>query len=147
MIVNTALADMVERDVDGGEITRLAGALPARQSSSNNAGLRKFRRAAGAAVNRVDDAAELARGIVEFGKPDRGAAGGVRGGGEPLHQCGAVLLDLLRLVAEQPRDLAQHVDKGRFAVARGVGKISAAPDRLAVGVRNMVSGQPPCSPR
>ena len=53
--------------------------------------------------------------------------------GEPLHQRGAVVLDLLRLVAEQPRDLAQHVDKGRLAVARGVGKIGAAPDRLAVG--------------
>ncbi len=56
-----------------------------------------------------------------------------RRGGEPLHQRRAVLFDLLRLVTEQPRDLAQHVDKGRFAVARGWRKISAAPDRLAVG--------------
>ena len=52
---------------------------------------------------------------------------------EPRHQRGAILLDLLRLLAEQPRDFAQHVDEGRFAVARCVRKISAAPDRLAVG--------------
>ena len=53
--------------------------------------------------------------------------------GKPLHQRRAVMLDLLRLLAEQPRDLAQHVDEGRFAVARRVRKIRAAPDRLAVG--------------
>ena len=30
-------------------------------------------------------------------------------------------------------DLVQHIDKGRFAVTRGLGKVSAAPDRLAGG--------------
>ena len=56
-----------------------------------------------------------------------------RGAGEPLHQRGAVLLDLLRLFAKQPRDLVQHIDKARPAVARRRRKIRAAPDRLAVG--------------
>ena len=45
----------------------------------------------------------------------------------------AVVLDALRLLAEEARDLAQHVDEGRPAVARGLGKIGAAPDRLAGG--------------
>ena len=38
-----------------------------------------------------------------------------------------------RLVAEQPRDFAQHVDEGRPAVARRLRKVGAAPDRLAGG--------------
>ena len=40
--------------------------------------------------------------------------------GEPLHQRVAVLADLVRLLAEQPRNLAQHIDEGRPAVARGL---------------------------
>ncbi len=93
--------------------------------------MRKFRRAARAAIDRIDDAAELPSGAVEFGKPDGGCAGRPRRRGKPFHQCRAVLLDLAGLVTEQPRDLAQHVEEGRFAVARSVGKICAAPDRLA----------------
>ncbi len=55
----------------------------------------------------------------------------------------AILLDLLRLVAEQPRYFTQHVDEGRFAVARVFWKIGAAPDRLAV--RRQKHGQGPAA--
>ena len=133
MIKNAAFADVVERDLDGGKITLLAGAQAGAPQQLEQRRLRKFRRAAGAAVDRIDDAAKLARGIVEFGDADRDGAGLPCRGREPLHQRGTVALDLLRLLAEQPRHFAQHVDKGRFAVTRRIGKIGAAPDRLAVG--------------
>ena len=63
--------------------------------------------------------------------------------GEPLHQRVAVLADLVRLLAKQPRNLAQHVDEGRPAVARGLREISAAPDRLAL--RRQEHGQRPAA--
>ena len=107
--------------------------MPGAPEQLEHRGLRKFRRAAGAAVDRIEHAAELARGVVELGRPIVTRAGRPRRRGEPRHQRRAVLLDLLRLLAEQPRDLAQHVDEGRPAVARALRKISAAPDRLAVG--------------
>ena len=74
MIEYAALADVVERDLDGGKITRFAGAQPGAPQELEQRRLRKFRRAAGAAVDRIDDAAELARGIVEFGDADRDGA-------------------------------------------------------------------------
>jgi hypothetical protein len=75
----------------------------------------------------------MARCVVELGHTDRHGAGFSRRRGELLHQRGAIGLDLLRLFAEQPRDLAQHVDEGRLAVTRRLGKVGAAPDRLAGG--------------
>ena len=98
-------------------------------------GLRKFRRAAQAAVapDRSRRRAAARRGRVRRAPittlPCRARALV----GEPRHQGGAVLVDACRLFAEQPRDLAQHVDESRAAVARRLRKISAAPDRLAVG--------------
>src|SRR5581483_10280789 len=89
--------------------------------------------AARAAIHRIDDAAELLRGVVEFGGADGHPARLARGAFEPLHESRAVLLDLLRLLAKQPRDLMQHVDNSRTAVTRRRRKIRAAPDRLAGG--------------
>ena len=82
-------------------------------------------------MHRIERAADLARDLVELGRADRDAAVRMRPLGQPLHQRVAVLPDLRRLLAEQPRDLAQHVDEGRPAVARGLRKIGAAPHRLA----------------
>ncbi len=48
-----------------------------------------------------------------------------------LQQARAVGLDLVRLVVEGLRDAAQHVQKARPAVARGMGEVGAAPERLA----------------
>ena len=133
MVVDAAFADVVEGDLDRGEVARLAGAQSAAPQKLEQRRLREFRRAARAAIDRIDEAAKLPRGIVEFGNADRGAAACPRRFDEPVHQGGAVLLDLLRLLAEQSRDLAQHVDESRPAVTRGAGKICAAPDRLAGG--------------
>ena len=143
MIVNAALANMMQRNVDGAEITRLAGAQTCPPQQLEQSGLRKFRRAARAAIHRIDNAAELLRGVVEFGDADRDRAGFARGAGETLHQSRAVLLDLLRLFAKQSRDLAQHVDESRLAVTRRTRKVSAAPDRLAV--RREKHGQRPAA--
>src|SRR5271170_7557363 len=117
MIVDAALADMIERDLDGGEVARLAGAQSAAPEQLEQSNLRKFWSAACAAIDRIDNAAELASGAVEGRKADGRAEVSACGDGKLLHQCGAVLLDLARLVAEQPRDFTQHVDEGRLAVA------------------------------
>ena len=71
MIVNAALADVMKRNIDGAEIARLAGAQAGAPQKFEQCRLRKFRRAARAAIDRIDDAAELLRGVVEFGGADR----------------------------------------------------------------------------
>src|SRR5271155_5046017 len=113
MIVDAALADMIERDLDGGKVARLSSAQSAAPEQLEQCSLRKFRRPARAAIDRNDNTAELAGGAVEGRKADRRAEISACGGRKLLHQCGAVLLDLARLVAEQPRDFAEHVDEGR----------------------------------
>ena len=55
----------------------------------------------------------------------------------------AVLLDLVRLLAEQPRHFAQHVGESRPAEAALLRKIRAAPHRLAV--RREKHGQRPAA--
>src|SRR5579862_9606231 len=70
MVVDAALANMIEGDVDGGEVALLAGAQAATPEQFEQGGLRKFRCAAGAAIDRVDDTAELPRRIVELGHAD-----------------------------------------------------------------------------
>ena len=93
--------------------------------------LREFRRAAHAAVDRVDHAGDLIGGAVEFGCGDNDASCGPRAFRQAGHERAAVLLDALRLLTEDALDLAQEIDEGGFAVARGLGKIGAAPERLA----------------
>src|SRR5271156_1522029 len=103
MIVNAALADMVERDLNGGEVTRFAGAQSAAPQQLEQSGLREFRRAAGAAIDRIDDTAKLTGGVVEFGRAERDGARFPRRAGQALHQRGAIVFDLLWVLAEQPR--------------------------------------------
>ena len=62
---------------------------------------------------------------------------------QPRHQRVAVLRDLVGLLAKQPRHLAQHIGESRPAVSRGLRKISAAPERLAV--RRQEHGQRPAA--
>src|SRR6202035_5801478 len=85
MIVDAALADMIEADLDRGEVARLAGAQSAPPQQLEQSGWRNFRCAAGAAVDRIVEAAELPCRVVEFAQPDRGAAVAARRCGEPLH--------------------------------------------------------------
>src|SRR5262249_46975557 len=84
VVVDAALADVVERDFNGGEIAISAGAQAGAPQAFEQRSLRKFRRAARAAIDRIDEPAKLARGIVEFGAPDRCRAGGSRRSRKPL---------------------------------------------------------------
>ena len=69
MVVDAALADMIEGDLDGGKIARFAGAQAGPPEQLEQSGLGEFRRTARAAIDGIDDAAELPRGIVEFVGP------------------------------------------------------------------------------
>ena len=98
--------------------------------------------------DRVEGADEALADGVEIGKAEV-AAGDLAPPGlaEALDQEAPVVGDPLRLAVEDARHLAQHVDEAGPAEFRLLREVGAAPERLAVGVRNIVSGQPPCSPR
>ena len=101
-----------------GEVALVAGALPGAPEEFEHHRLREFRRPAHAAVDGIDHAGELLRRAVELALADHDLALRPRGLGKPRHQRGAVLLDALGLLAEDARDVAQHVDEGGPAVAR-----------------------------
>ena len=116
---------------------------PARQSSSNSAALGNF-----GAPRRPPWVGSNAPPICRANRssscaPITTLPAGRAWLGEPRHQRVAVLADLVRLLAKQPRNLAQHVDEGRPAVARGFREIRAAPDRLAL--RRQEHGQRPAA--
>src|SRR5262245_5902410 len=132
VIVDAALADALERDLDRREIALLAGALPCPPQEFEQHAVREFRRAAQAAMHGIDQAAELLRSAVELSRPDDDHAlrrGGLR---QPFHERAAIMLDALRLLAEHARDLAQYVDERRLAITAGLREIRAAPERLAL---------------
>ena len=133
MIVDAALAHALERVLDGLEKSRIAGTQASPPQHLQDRRLRKLRRAAQAAVDRIEHIADLPRGGVKLAHADRHLARGPRLLGEPRQQRHAVLLDPAGFVAEQPRHLAQHIDKGRAAETALFRKIRAAPHRLAGG--------------
>src|SRR5262245_6246604 len=100
MIVDAALRDPLERQLDGVEVARLTGALAGAPEKLEQHRLRELRCPAGAAIDRIDDAAQLLRGAVELRAPDHHPALRPRAFGEPRHQGRAVLLDRLRILAE-----------------------------------------------
>ncbi len=53
------------------------------------------------------------------------------------------MFDALGFVAKQASDFSQHVHKAWSTVARGLGEVSAAPDRLAIAVEK--HGQRPAA--
>ena len=143
MIVNAALAHMLERVLDRLEETRVAAARPGAPEEFEDRALRKFGRAAQTAVDGIEHVADLHRRRVELLEPEDDLARRPRLVGELRQQRGAVLLDLLRLLAKQPRHLAQHVGESRPAEARFFGEVSAAPHRLAF--RRQKHGQRPAA--
>src|SRR3954447_3210169 len=66
MIVDTALADALERQLDHREIALLPRAQAGAPEKFEHHGIRKFRCAAQAAIDRIDGAAELLRRAVEL---------------------------------------------------------------------------------
>ncbi len=140
VIVDPALADALERQQHAREKRRRRGArlallarcaLARAPQQLEQRALRKLRRAAQAAMRGVDRARDAVRHLVEVAQPDRDLAGRPRLLGEPRHQGVAVLADALGLLAEHPRDFVQHIHESRAAEARLLGKIRAAPHRLA----------------
>ncbi len=133
MIVDSTLAHARERKLDGAEIAPVVHALPGAPEEFEHHGLREFRRAAHAAVDGIDHAGDLVGRAIELRRGDDHAPLRPRALGETRHQRAAVLLDALRFVAEDVINFAQEVDEGGFAVARRLGKISAAPEWFAAG--------------
>ena len=132
VIVDTALAHPGERQLHRAVVALVVHALAGAPKELEHHGLRKFGRAAHAAVDGVDHAGDLIGGAVEFRGGDDDAPCGPRAFRQAGHERAAVLLDALRFVTKDALDLAQEVDEGGFAVARGFGKIGAAPERLAI---------------
>ena len=133
VIVDAAVRHALERELDHLIEARVVAPHAGAPQHFKHGALRKFRRAAEAAVHRIEHARDRGRGGVELAHADRHLVVGARRFGEPRHQGLAVLLDLLRLVAEESRDLAQYIDEGGPAEARRLRKIGAAPHRLAGG--------------
>src|SRR6516162_6614708 len=133
MIVDAALADAGEREFDRTEIAPVVQAPPGAPQELEHRRLWEFRRSAHAAVDRIDHAGYLTGRAVEFGRGDHHASFGTRACREARHQRAAVLLHALRVLAENALNLAQQVDEGGLSIARGLRKIGAAPERLAVG--------------
>ena len=138
MIVDAALAHAVERDGDGLEQAPLvAVAQPAAPQHLEQIGRGELRRLSEAAPHRVAFLGDALGDLVQKRERDRRAVAleldGLAGclGTQRLQQARAVGLDLVRLVMEGLRDAAQHVQKARPAVARGMGEVGAAPERLA----------------
>src|SRR6202011_5981438 len=131
MVVDAALTDAVEAELDQVEEGRLAAALAAAPEQFENRGLRKLRRALEPAVGAVDQAGESAGDAVQLGSADHDLALWPRAFGKPSDQRAPALIDAIRLLPEDARDLAQHVGEGGPAVARGLREIGAAPHRLA----------------
>src|SRR5262245_63096997 len=128
MVVNATLADAIECKLDCVEVARFAGALPGAPEKFQEHRLRKLGRAAGAAMDRVDDAAQLLRGAVELTASEHHPTLRPRLLCKARHQGRAVLLDCLRIVTEDARDIFKHIDEGRLAVAAGLGKVRTAPE-------------------
>src|SRR5262245_1074377 len=132
MIVDTALANASERELHRRETAGVVRAFARAPQKFQHHRLRKFRRAAYAAVDRVDDAQELISGAIEVGCGNYDATLGPRAGHQPCHKRAAVLLHAFGVLAEHALDLAQEVDERRLPVTGRIGKVSAAPERLSV---------------
>ena len=133
MVVDAAGAHPFQAVLDRLEKARVGGAHAGAPEHLHNRRLRKFRRPAQAAIHGVEHIADLGRRAVEFARPDDDFALRPRLVGEPRQQRGAVLLDLVGLLAEQACNFVQDVGKRRPAVARLLREIGAAPHRLGIG--------------
>src|SRR5262249_9710237 len=130
VVVDAAFGDMFEGQYDGVEKPRFAGALPGSPEKFEQHRLREFGRPARAVVDRIDAPGELLAGTVELAAPNHDAVLRPRALGEALHQGAAVVLDAVRIVAENSRDVVQDVYECRFAVTALFRKICSAPERL-----------------
>ena len=133
VIVDAALAHIVERHANGVAEAVLAGALPGAPELLENLRLREFRGAADAAAERVDILGEAVGDMIE--QADRDALAGFRLAErrQAVAQRGHVLAHALGLVMIDLGDALQHVGEAGPAIARGRREIGTAPERIAVG--------------
>ncbi len=133
MIIDAALAHVIESDDHGVEIGTLRGSEIGAPEQLKDRGLRKFRRLADAAMERIDLAGQALGDAVDHVHRDGIAAFRLREPVQGLAQRLDVLGDLVGLATMGFGDAAEHVLEAGAAVARGWRKIGAAPERLAIG--------------
>ena len=133
MIVDAALRDMGEGERHRLDRIGQSVAETGAPQEGEELRLRKFRRAPDAAMCRVDELEQTPREILERSVARDRAGTRLELRRQRLLQRRRVLPHLVRLVAIDARDLLQHMRKGRPAVARVLGEVRAAPERLGVG--------------
>ena len=133
VIVNAALAHGVQGHRDRLAQKGRTGPPVSPPQEPEKAGLGKFRRARGAAVQGVDQAAGSPGGLVQELDGEAAAAGRPAQPGQGLADRGNVLQHHFILIVERFRYGLQQVgERGPAEVGRR-GKIGAAPERLALG--------------
>ena len=105
VIVDPALAHCVERQFHQFEEPPVAAADAGAPQHLQHRALREFRRAAEPAIDGIERAGDGVCGGVELAGADHHLVGGPRLVRERRHQRIAIVLDALRLLAEQPGDL------------------------------------------
>ena len=133
MIVDAALAHLVEAQHHGVAESLVAGALIGAPDELVNRDMGKLRRAADAAVDGVEVLEHPLGDMVGDRKRDRTAAGGLGELGKGLAKGRDVGRYLCRLLLVELGDAAQDVLEAGLAVAADGRKVGAAPERFAVG--------------
>ncbi len=133
MIVDAALGDVSQRELDRRERIGETEAQPRAPQQIQELHLRKFRRAPDAAHHRIDRLHQAPRQVGQRRFVRRRRARPARARLEPVLQRVGVLPHLVLLVAIDPRHFIQYTDKCRTAVAFLAREIGAAPERLGVG--------------
>jgi hypothetical protein len=117
--------------------------MPMPQTAFKAAGLREFGSRSETAVIRVEQLFQLLPRLAQRSVVQRCVRGGGHHAVEGERKL-RILFAYLRAVAVVVLGHApQQIGESGHAVARLLGKIRAAEKRAGVGVRNMVSGQPP----
>ena len=143
MIVDAALRDLRQREVDRLERMRQPEAEARAPQKFEELRLRKFRRAPDAAMHRIDRLHQPRRELGEHRLWRRRARIVPALRLEPVLQHVGILPHLVLLVAIDARDFIQYTDECRPAVALLLGEIGAAPERL--GVRGEEHGERPAA--
>src|SRR6185437_3476202 len=143
MVVDAALRDVVEGELDGAPERLLARALEGAPQELEEAGLREFRCVADAAVEGIDLEREPLGDAVGLFEAERVAGSGRGKPRQRRLQRADILCHLVGLVAIDVLDGAQHLGKAGAAPARRRREICAAPEWLAL--RRQEHGERPAA--
>ena len=133
MIVDAARAQRIEQRADRVAHARIAAAKKFVVEETEDRRVGKFRRAADAAVDGIEDAQQRLADLREIVRREVAAGQGRRLFGEMRHQPRALLQHLLALRAPGVLDRAQHLHEGRASPARRGRPIGAAVNRRSLG--------------